>query len=170
MWKVLSVSTFVVAGCGGGRPHETQLSNTELRLTVELVARFQDATGLPVGTRIMVAGLELGRVSRLEPDGSATLVWLELRDDLELWSNAVLTKKASSLLGDLYLELDPGTDTHTAPDGSRRRAARLGPRCPGYASGTREDALRCREVTGVVEKMTSEEILKRIDSTLPPLP
>jgi hypothetical protein len=68
MWKVLAVSRFVVAGCGGGRPHERQLSSTELPLTRELVARFQDATGLSVGTSIMVAGLELlKRIDRTLP-------------------------------------------------------------------------------------------------------
>jgi hypothetical protein len=35
---------------------------------------------------------------------------------------------SSSLLGYYRLELDPGTDMHTAADGSRRRAAWLGPR------------------------------------------
>ncbi|MFN0246298.1 MAG: MlaD family protein [Kofleriaceae bacterium] len=124
---------------------------------VELVARFGDATGLPVGARVVVAGLELGRVSRLEPENRGTLVWFELRNELELWSNATLTKKASSTLGEHYLELDPGTGDHAG--------SRLGPRCPGYASAVREEARRCREVT-IVEAVTQEGLMQGIDHSL----
>ncbi|MGE0403084.1 MAG: MlaD family protein [Kofleriaceae bacterium] len=131
---------------------------------VELVARFADVTGLPVGTRVVIAGLDLGRVTRLEAENHGTLVWFELREGLDLWSNATLTKKTSSTLGEHYLELDPGTGDQ-GDDGFR-----IGPRCPSYAASVRSEALRCREVTTVVEAVTPDELVKRIDQALPPAP
>jgi hypothetical protein len=161
LWVSVVLATACVGGPAAPRgPTSAAPTSDQPTSPVELVARFGDATGLPVGTRVVIAGLDLGRVTRLDPESRGTLVWFELRKEPELWSNATLTKKASSTLGEHYLELDPGT---TGGD-------RLGPRCPGYASSVREEARRCREVTTVVEAVTPEGLIQRIDQTLPRAP
>lgn len=134
---------------------------------VQLFARFRDASGLPVGSRVVLAGLTVGEVSAVEIDGQRGRVWVALRDDLEIWSSAVVTKKASSTLGEHYLELEPGAATRARADGTREAFTRLGPTCPTYAAASRAEAAPCREVPTVVEQVTADELLRRVDETLP---
>jgi ABC-type transporter Mla subunit MlaD len=138
------IALLLVLGCGGARPAPAApVGNTADDVASEHPwARFRDGSGLTAGARVVRAGLPIGTVLRVVPDTDSVKIELSLRDDIELWTNATLTRKATSTLGVEYLELDPG-------DAS---AARL------PAGG---------EIVRVVESTSPEELLRRIDATLP---
>lgn len=135
--------------------------------TQELFARFRDASGLPKGSKVVVAGLPKGEVTELTVSGRYAKVTFRVSNDIPVWTNATVIKKATSLLGENYLEIDPGTETAQAADGTARTFTRIGPPCADYNS--KDDVKRdaCREIQHVVEATTPDQLLHRIEQTLP---
>jgi phospholipid/cholesterol/gamma-HCH transport system substrate-binding protein len=76
-------------------------------------------------------------------------------------------KKARSLLGDNYLEIDPGEEIKQAPDGTRRQFTLLGPPCSGYEDSDRRKSEPCRQIPNVIEATTPDQLLHRIEQTMP---
>ena len=76
---------------------------------------FRDATGLVDKSRVQVAGLNVGSIveRELSPEhpNRAKVTILIADSNLPIYENAVLFKKSASLLGEFYLEIDPGTAT-----------------------------------------------------------
>ncbi|ACY14435.1 MlaD family protein [Haliangium ochraceum] len=118
----------------------------------ELGAMFRDASGLPKGSRVVVAGLPVGEIIDLDIEGRYARIGFRVREDLPVWSNAIVFKKSSSLLGDYYLELDPGTPEALDATGNIVTNTRLG------ADDT---------VATVVEATSPDELLRRIDESMP---
>ncbi|MBP8811916.1 MAG: MCE family protein [Kofleriaceae bacterium] len=119
---------------------------------ITLWARFRDASGMPVGSKVVVAGLPVGEITSLEIDGRYAKVKFKIRRDVAVWSSAVVFKKAASLLGDHYLEIDPGSAEGAAETGELTPATRLG-------SGD--------QIVRVVEATSPDALLRRIDQSLP---
>ena len=62
---------------------------------------------------------------------------------IPVWSSAVVIKKATSLLGDNYLEIDPGERDAAGPRRhDRRRSPCSAPPCPTYDDRSAEVAIR----------------------------
>ena len=72
--------------------------------------RFRDATGLVDKSRVEIAGVSIGQIimRTLEP-GSRVKITIRIKPNIVLYENAVIEKKAGSVLGDYSLEIDPGT-------------------------------------------------------------
>ena len=132
-----------------------------------LFAKFRDASGLPLGTKVVIAGLPKGEVIGLEIEGRYAKVTFKIDNEITVWTSAVIVKKARSLLGDNYLEIDPGEEIKQAPDGSRQSFTKLGPSCSGYTDRDRRKADPCRQITNVIEATTPDQLLHRIEQTLP---
>lgn len=116
-------------------------------------ALFRDATGLVDKSRVQVAGLLIGEIVDRRLQGNLARVAIRIRPDTELWSNAAIYKKSSSLLGEYYIEVDPGT-----------------PESPDPLSGqmTRNHRLKDGDqVVNVVEAITTSDILYQVNETLP---
>jgi phospholipid/cholesterol/gamma-HCH transport system substrate-binding protein len=73
-----------------------------------LWARFKDASGLVDKSRVVIAGLTIGEIADRRLDGKFARVTVRVRRETQIWSNAAIYKKSSSLLGEFYLEIDPG--------------------------------------------------------------
>lgn len=113
-----------------------------------LYAKFRDASGLPVGSQVVVAGLPVGEVTELSIDGRLARVDFVVRGDIVIWSNAVAYKKSTSLLGSYYIEIDPGG--------------------PVSENGTVNHRLeRGAQIPIVVEATTPDELFRRIGETMP---
>ena len=84
-----------------------------------LFAKFRDASGLPKGSKVVIAGLPKGEVTGLEVEGRYAKVTFKSRTTIKVWSSGVVIKKATSLLGDNYLEIDPGEQIEQVPDGTQ---------------------------------------------------
>lgn len=167
----LVMLVFVTTACGGraaGPPPSNSAPTVATAApTYALFARFRDASGLPVGSRVVIAGLPLGEVTSLEIDGHAALVRFTVKAHVQVWSNAIVSKKPSSELGDYYLELDPGEELRVGPDGARQASTRLGPACPTYHAASRGDAESCQQIRTVVEATIPDELIRRIEERLP---
>lgn len=76
------------------------------RVTVE----FDNVAGLDEGSAVRVAGVRKGKVEKISvmPNGKAR-VTLKIDNDVPLHSNASAKVASLGLLGDQYVELDPGT-------------------------------------------------------------
>lgn len=120
--------------------------------SIRLHALFRDASGLPVGSKVMVAGLPVGEIASLSIDGRYALLRFRVREEVPIFDNAVVFKKSSSLLGSYYLELDPGMPESVTPDGMVVSHKRLG-------EGDR--------VERVVEATTVDELIRRVDQSMP---
>lgn len=118
--------------------------------------KFRDATGLADKSRVQIAGLNVGEISdRRLMDGMARL-GIHIKPEIELWSNATIFKKSSSLLGEYYLEIDPGTPN--APD----------PINPAQVVANRR-LVEGDQIVNVVEAVTTTDILVQVQETLPVL-
>ena len=131
-----------------------------------LFAKFRDASGLPVGSRVVVAGIPQGEVTKLEVEGRYAIVRFKISRKVQVWSSAVVIKKATSLLGDNYLEIDPGDETRQGPDGRTQTFFLLGPKCATYTAD-RPKSDPCRQVPNVIEATTPDMLMHRIEQTLP---
>ncbi len=118
----------------------------------QLYAEFEDASGLPVGSRVMVAGLPIGEIDRLDIVGRKARVTMNIRRDVEVWDNAIAMKRSASLLGDFYIEIDPGTPVSTDAAGRQVEHERLG-------DGD--------EIVRVLEATSPEDVLRQVEETMP---
>lgn len=118
----------------------------------EVWARFQDASGLPKGSRVVIAGLPVGEIGDLAIDGRYARVTMRLRDDVPLYDNAIALKKSSSLLGDYYVEIDPGTPESVDATGQKRQNRKL-------ATGD--------QILHVVEATSVDQLVRRMEESLP---
>jgi phospholipid/cholesterol/gamma-HCH transport system substrate-binding protein len=72
---------------------------------------FGNAIGLYEKTRVLSAGLRVGQVEErvLDQETNKAKVFLRIDPQIRLYQNAALGKKSASLLGEYYLDIDPGT-------------------------------------------------------------
>ncbi|WP_296305120.1 outer membrane lipid asymmetry maintenance protein MlaD [uncultured Desulfovibrio sp.] len=78
----------------------------------ELTARFNSVSGLRVGADVEMAGVPVGRVAAItlddDPARRQALVRLVLDRDLKLSTDTIASVKTSGLIGDKYINLQPG--------------------------------------------------------------
>jgi phospholipid/cholesterol/gamma-HCH transport system substrate-binding protein len=84
-----------IAGGGGYRVH----------------ALFNNALGVYERTRVLSAGLRIGQVEErvLDQESGKAKVFIRIMPEIKLYQNAAVAKKAASLLGEYYIEIDPGS-------------------------------------------------------------
>ena len=75
-----------------------------------LWATFHDAAGLFQKSRVQTAGIPVGQIEKreLDPERPVARVTIRLLPGTVVWENALVSKKSASLLGEFYLEIDPG--------------------------------------------------------------
>jgi phospholipid/cholesterol/gamma-HCH transport system substrate-binding protein len=78
---------------------------------VVVYALFRDASGLFEKSRVQTAGISVGQIDKRELDQATAKAKITIRmlPNITLYENAVVSKKSASLLGEYYLEIDPGT-------------------------------------------------------------
>jgi phospholipid/cholesterol/gamma-HCH transport system substrate-binding protein len=89
-------------------------------------ALFFNALGIYEKTRVLSAGLRVGQVEErvLDQDSGKAKVFIRIDPEIRLYENAVIGKKSASLLGEYYLDIDPGTP-FIMKDGKRVASRRL---------------------------------------------
>jgi phospholipid/cholesterol/gamma-HCH transport system substrate-binding protein len=105
---VVMLVALVVLGYFVIRIEDINLSRS--RSTREIKAIFDDVAGLDKESAVRIAGVRKGHVKsiRVLPDGRAE-VTLEVDDDVPLHQNAQAKVANLGLLGEKYVELDPGS-------------------------------------------------------------
>jgi phospholipid/cholesterol/gamma-HCH transport system substrate-binding protein len=72
---------------------------------------FHDASGLFEKSRVQTAGISIGQIEKreLDPKTARAKITIRIIPSITLYENAVVSKKSASLLGEYYLEIDPGS-------------------------------------------------------------
>ncbi|HKA87138.1 MAG TPA: MlaD family protein [Haliangiales bacterium] len=117
-----------------------------------LFGRFHDASGLVDKSRVVIAGLTIGEIVDKRLDGKLARVTVRVRGDTEIYANAVIAKKSSSLLGEFYLEIDPGS-----PEGVDRQGRIV----------TFERLKDGDEIKVVLEATSTQDIINQVGRILP---
>ena len=111
----------------------------------EVYALFRDASGLPVRSRVLIAGVQVGEITHLSIEGDLARVDMRLLDDVVLWDDAYAQKSGSLAFGDSHVEIFPGGPADpTKGDGGHHRL-KTGDRIPFVLEGDSTDRL-LREV------------------------
>jgi phospholipid/cholesterol/gamma-HCH transport system substrate-binding protein len=79
--------------------------------TREITVKFDDVAGLNRQATVRVAGVDVGRVTKIvmDPKDGKALVTLRVNSDVPLHANAAARVANLGLLGEKYVELNPGT-------------------------------------------------------------
>lgn len=81
----------------------------------QVYAMFDDASGLTEKSRVTIAGIDVGELSKIELEGVRAKVWLRVNTPLR--ADAQISKAQTSLLGEYALKLSPGTAGEPLRDG-----------------------------------------------------
>lgn len=83
-------------------------------------ALMRDASGVAKLSQIRIAGIPVGTVKSVKLVGDKARIDLGLDDGIHVYQDATVAKVASSLLGEYYLSITPGTEGRTElKDGDR---------------------------------------------------
>ena len=85
----------------------------------EVRARFSGIGALGVGDKVVISGVKVGQVSRIELDSETYLadVFLDIGKQYELPDDTAAFISSESLLGGLYMQLEPGASEEIIEDG-----------------------------------------------------
>jgi phospholipid/cholesterol/gamma-HCH transport system substrate-binding protein len=72
-------------------------------------AYFKNVGGLSVGSDVRVAGVKVGRVKEITFEGNKVKVVLTVAEGVPIYKNAVAKIESLGLLGDKYVEINPGS-------------------------------------------------------------
>ena len=77
--------------------------------TYELRARFGNVSGVNPGSRVEISGVKVGSVRSVElNENFFAIVTFNLPNRIELNDDTIASIKTSGLIGDRFIELDPG--------------------------------------------------------------
>ncbi len=71
---------------------------------------LEDASGILEKTPIRVAGINAGRIKKIELSGNKALITFEILEDIKITPEAKLKIKSVGLLGDKFLDMDLGKE------------------------------------------------------------
>ncbi|MBW2619075.1 MAG: outer membrane lipid asymmetry maintenance protein MlaD [Deltaproteobacteria bacterium] len=88
----------------------------------KLYATFQTVQGLKVGAPVELAGVQVGRVNRIDLDEDFwAKVELTLDKSIQLDEDVICSLKTKGILGEKYIRLEPGGADEIIPPGGRIR-------------------------------------------------
>lgn len=104
-------------------------ARTQVGPHTTLHALFTDVSGLTKGSEVRAAGVEVGRVDKLQlQHGNDVLVTFSVADDVPVTTTTSAQVRYADLTGDRYLALNPGsTAGRTLPAGATMPLARTTP-------------------------------------------
>jgi phospholipid/cholesterol/gamma-HCH transport system substrate-binding protein len=75
-----------------------------------LYAQFTSVSGLRAGSPVEMLGLEVGQVERLtiDQEKQMALVEMKIKKGVKVYDDAIASIKTSGLIGDKYVQIDPG--------------------------------------------------------------
>lgn len=78
--------------------------------TYDLDVFFDNVTGLKTNSPVEIAGIEVGLVDAIRLDGGRARVTLRLRPDVKITADAAATIRTRGVMGDKFVEIDPGSE------------------------------------------------------------
>ena len=88
----------------------------------QVYAFFTDALGLFDKSGVRSAGIDIGKIESkaFDPETGKAKIVMRINKDITLYDNAVVSKRSASLLGEFYLDVDPGTAYETVGGATRQ--------------------------------------------------
>ncbi len=96
-------------------------------------AMFEDAVGIVKNSQVRVAGIPVGTIEGVRLDKGKARIDIRVQSGVPLYTDAAVAKNSSSLLGEYYLAIAPGTDGRTQ--------LRDGDQIPTVVEGVTTDSL-----------------------------
>jgi phospholipid/cholesterol/gamma-HCH transport system substrate-binding protein len=90
----------------------------------KVYADFDSVSGLKSGASVEVAGVGVGKVSRIILDpksGSRARVYLQIRGGVKLQDDVIAAVRTSGIIGDKFIQMKPGGSDKLLADGGRIR-------------------------------------------------
>jgi len=121
----LTVGIFVLAGIFCLGYISVKLAKMELigGDRYEVYAIFSDVGGLKTGSSVVIAGMEVGRVSDIVLEDYEAKVVMSLSTDIKLQDDTIAAIKTRGLIGEKYLSLTPGGSEEIIGPGGQIREA-----------------------------------------------
>ncbi|HMR06415.1 MAG TPA: MlaD family protein [Polyangiaceae bacterium] len=76
----------------------------------QVYALFDDATGIAKHSQVRVAGIPIGQIENIRLQDGKARIDIKVRPDVPLYEDAAASKVTSSLLGEYFIGLAPGTE------------------------------------------------------------
>jgi phospholipid/cholesterol/gamma-HCH transport system substrate-binding protein len=78
--------------------------------TYSLTAKFTTVAGLRTGNPVSILGIQVGRVQRItmDQDNLRAVVEMRVKKGINVYDDAIASIKTEGLIGDKYLNIDPG--------------------------------------------------------------
>ncbi len=76
-----------------------------------VAAAFDSVSGLKPGARVEIAGVEVGKVDRIELDsksGDRALAYLKIKTGVKITDDVIASVRTSGIIGDKFIKLRPG--------------------------------------------------------------
>ena len=87
----------------------------------DISAVFSNSGGLKVGSGIVIAGVDVGRVRNITLDNYQARVIMHFPTNIKLQEDSIASIKTRGLIGEKYVEITPGGSGKAIPPGGRIR-------------------------------------------------
>ena len=71
-------------------------------------ARFSDVSGLKEGSEVEIAGVKVGKVSKIYLDHYDAIVELLIKPDIKIQEDSIASIRTQGIIGDKYIKISPG--------------------------------------------------------------
>ncbi len=108
----IAVGLFMLLGFGCFGYLSVKLGDVQLfgtkRYTVQ--ARFGSVAGLKLGASVDIAGVEVGKVTKIGLDAISydALIAMEIDPEVELQEDSIASIRTAGMIGDRYVSISPG--------------------------------------------------------------
>jgi phospholipid/cholesterol/gamma-HCH transport system substrate-binding protein len=119
----ITVGLFVVLGLAALAYLSINLGQIQIGSgnTYTLTAVFSTVAGLQPGAGIEVAGVQIGRVEKIDLQDFEAKVTLRLDTSVQLQEDAIASIRTRGLIGEKYVRITPGGSERLIPAGGRIR-------------------------------------------------
>jgi phospholipid/cholesterol/gamma-HCH transport system substrate-binding protein len=87
----------------------------------DISAVFSNSGGLKVGSGIVIAGVDVGRVRSITLDNYQARLIMHFRTDIKIQEDSIASIKTRGLIGEKYVEITPGGSDKMIPPGGKIR-------------------------------------------------
>ena len=98
-----------------------KLGDVELLGTKEykVNARFGNISGLKEGSEVEIAGVKVGKVSKIYLDNYQAVVELLVDPSIQIQDDSIASIRTQGIIGDKYIKISPGgSEEYIKPDGA----------------------------------------------------
>lgn len=113
------LGAFVLVVAGVFLTYSYSTANVGTAEGYEIYAEFSTVGGLQGGDDVQISGIKVGSVNRIElqPESYMARVYMDIEDAFEIPVDSSALISSKSLMGGLYLALQPGGDEEMLEDG-----------------------------------------------------